>query len=113
MTQERTNRHRMIPETSTNFVASLRAGLRRLTADQTTKLLAGFDRDQLEIFRREFILLSHEHQFATRDDWTTWLMLCGRGAGKTRAGAEWVRAMSQGITPYAFDKMSPIALVGE
>ncbi len=25
-------------------------------------------------------------------DWTTWLYLGGRGAGKTRAGAEWVRA---------------------
>lgn len=25
------------------------------------------------------------------DDWTVWLLLGGRGAGKTRAGAEWVR----------------------
>ena len=24
-------------------------------------------------------------------DWTTWLLLGGRGAGKTRAGAEWIR----------------------
>jgi len=39
-------------------------------------------------------------------DWTTWLMLGGRGAGKTRAGAEWVRALATaGVTP--------IALVGE
>ena len=27
--------------------------------------------------------------------WTVWLMLGGRGAGKTRAGAEWVRARSK------------------
>ncbi|WP_248310377.1 terminase family protein [Bosea sp. 117] len=27
-------------------------------------------------------------------DWTTWLLLGGRGAGKTRAGAEWVRALA-------------------
>ena len=26
--------------------------------------------------------------------WTTWLILGGRGAGKTRAGAEWVRAQA-------------------
>ncbi|HTM78960.1 MAG TPA: terminase family protein, partial [Devosia sp.] len=39
-------------------------------------------------------------------DWTTWLMLGGRGAGKTRAGAEWVRAL-------AATKVTPIALVGE
>lgn len=27
----------------------------------------------------------------TRDDWRTWLFMGGRGAGKTRAGAEWIR----------------------
>lgn len=39
--------------------------------------------------------------------WTTWLMLGGRGAGKTRAGAEWVRALA------GADDMARIALVGE
>nr|WP_295888480.1 terminase family protein [uncultured Devosia sp.] len=39
-------------------------------------------------------------------DWTTWLMIGGRGAGKTRAGAEWVRGLAaEGVTP--------IALVGQ
>lgn len=32
-----------------------------------------------------------EHQKAPGGDWQTWLFLGGRGAGKTRAGAEWVR----------------------
>lgn len=39
-------------------------------------------------------------------DWTTWLLMGGRGAGKTRAGAEWVRGLAQ-------QNISPIALVGE
>jgi phage terminase large subunit-like protein len=39
-------------------------------------------------------------------DWVTWLLMGGRGAGKTRAGAEWVRAL-------AADGLGPIALVGE
>ncbi len=30
-----------------------------------------------------------------RVDWTTWLVLAGRGFGKTRAGAEWVRTTCQ------------------
>lgn len=38
--------------------------------------------------------------------WRTWLMLAGRGFGKTRAGAEWVRALAEG------DGRSRIALVG-
>jgi phage terminase large subunit-like protein len=28
-------------------------------------------------------------------DWRTWLMLMGRGAGKTRSGAEWVRSLAE------------------
>ena len=31
-------------------------------------------------------------QLPPSGDWTTWLYLGGRGAGKTRAGAEWIRA---------------------
>jgi len=39
-------------------------------------------------------------------DWVTWLLIGGRGSGKTRAGAEWVRALAANGT-------GPIALVGE
>src|SRR5215218_9918186 len=38
--------------------------------------------------------------------WTTWLILGGRGAGKTRAGAEWVRGEARNAN-------ARIALVGE
>jgi phage terminase large subunit-like protein len=31
-------------------------------------------------------------QWPPKGDWLIWLFLGGRGAGKTRAGAEWVRA---------------------
>ena len=33
---------------------------------------------------------AHEGQRAPEGDWRTWVFLGGRGAGKTRAGAEWV-----------------------
>src|SRR4051794_10233742 len=36
-----------------------------------------------------------------RDLWTTWLMLGGRGAGKTRTGAEWVRGVALGHPDFA------------
>lgn len=45
--------------------------------------------------------------------WRTWLILGGRGAGKTRAGAEWVRAQALGKTPFAKVPARRIALVGE
>lgn len=37
--------------------------------------------------------LAHPHQIPPDDkDWLIWLLLGGRGCGKTRAGAEWIRA---------------------
>ena len=48
--------------------------------------------------------------------WTIWLMLGGRGAGKTRAGAEWVRSIATAYKSNSspLDTKCPrIALVGE
>lgn len=36
--------------------------------------------------------IAHPAQLAPRGDWRTWLFQGGRGAGKTRAGAEWLLA---------------------
>jgi len=45
--------------------------------------------------------------------WRSWVFLGGRGAGKTRAGAEWVRQLALGKGIYEGKPCSPIALVGE
>lgn len=42
-----------------------------------------------------------------------WLVLGGRGAGKTRTGAEWVKGMALGHAPFADRPTERIALVGE
>ncbi len=60
----------------------------------------------------DFPTIAHAHQLPPRlansgADWTTWLLLGGRGAGKTRAGAEWVCALAAG------DPKARIALIGE
>lgn len=46
-------------------------------------------------------------------DWTVWLVIGGRGAGKTRTGAEWVRGLAQGVAPFAPKPVGRMALVGE
>lgn len=44
----------------------------------------------------EFERWAHENQLPPQDDgWRTWLMLAGRGFGKTRAGAEWVEELAR------------------
>ncbi len=45
--------------------------------------------------------------------WTIWLMLGGRGAGKTRAGSEWVRGIALGEPDFAPAPVHRIALIGE
>lgn len=54
-----------------------------------------------------------EHQLPPEGDWRTWVIMGGRGAGKTRAGAEWVRSMVEGATPYAGGRARRVALIGE
>jgi len=39
----------------------------------------------------DWLALAREDQLAPDSDWSVWMMLAGRGAGKTRAGAEWVK----------------------
>jgi phage terminase large subunit-like protein len=63
--------------------------------------------------------------FSARDDqwppsraqggapWTVWLIMGGRGAGKTRSGAEWVRGMALGLPGFSNSPVGRIALVGE
>ncbi len=59
------------------------------------------------------MLWARDDQLPPPGDWRTWLILGGRGAGKTRAGAEWVRAQALGIPPLASGPARRIALVGE
>ena len=53
------------------------------------------------------------HQIPPAFDWRTWVILGGRGAGKTRAGAEWVRSIVEGVTPTAAGAKGRIGLIAE
>ncbi len=53
------------------------------------------------------------HQRPPEGPWRSWVILGGRGAGKTRAGAEWVRARVEGATPSAPGLCRRVALIGE
>lgn len=53
------------------------------------------------------------HQIPPTSDWRTWVILGGRGAGKTRAGAEWVRSIVEGATPSAAWAKGRTGLIAE
>ncbi len=56
---------------------------------------------------------ARDDQLPPAGDWLTWLMIAGRGAGKTRAGAEWVHRIAVGRQPFTTAAVGRIALVGE
>ena len=69
-------------------------------------LLEALDDDEIEELAFDWPLWARPEQLPPRGDWVTWLLMGGRGSGKTRAGAEWVRGL-------AVNGIGPIALVGE
>lgn len=54
-----------------------------------------------------------DHQLPPDGDWRAWVIMGGRGAGKTRAGAEWVRSQVEGARPLDQGPCRRIALIGE
>jgi phage terminase large subunit-like protein len=54
-----------------------------------------------------------EHQLPSSGDRRSWVVMGGRGAGKTRAGAEWVRAQVEGACPSDPGQCKQMALIGE
>ena len=86
--------------------------------DAITRFLASLSRRQLEAIATDWPLWARPDQLppdAGRNgqDWTTWLVLGGRGAGKTRTGAEWIRRMAMGSASSGLNPAGRIALVGE
>ena len=82
---------------------STRRAEARAEAEQEVRALAD-DRVEADYF--DWARWALPKQLPPPGDWTTWLLLGGRGSGKTRAGAEWVRRLAR-------ERVSPIALVGE
>jgi len=80
--------------------------------------LAGKFSESLELgdlkrFLRDWPVFAGRKQRPPLGDWRTWLLLGGRGAGKTRAGAEWLSRLVRGDRHFQGDAAGRVALVGE
>jgi phage terminase large subunit-like protein len=87
------------------FNHRLRFLLSRPHAERMLALAAMTELEQRE-FRHVWRIHARNAQIAPDGQWRTWLILAGRGFGKTRAGAEWVRELAEA------DPAVRIALVG-
>ncbi len=75
--------------------------------------LDSLDEGELLALPYLFEFWAMEHQLPPEGDWRAWVIMGGRGAGKTRAGAEWVRAQVEGSRPLDEGRCRRLALVGE
>lgn len=75
--------------------------------------LAALPGELAEPLLKDWEVWARPEQMPPAGSWTTWLVLGGRGAGKTRAGSEWVRGAALGRRPFARRACGHIALVGE
>mgnify|MGYP000456210148 CR=1 FL=1 len=65
-------------------------------------ILASLTEAQAEELLWDWRAWARPSQLAPEGDWKTWVILAGRGAGKTRSGAEWVRGkVKSGCSPIA------------
>ena len=70
------------------------------------RVLAGLNGAAAQALEHDWEWLARPEQLAPEGSWRIWLMMAGRGFGKTRAGAEWVRRIAEN------DGAARIALVG-
>ena len=75
-----------------------REHLLALTPVARRKLLARMTERQRRALRTHWDVWAHEGQSEPDGCWHTWLIMAGRGFGKTRAGAEWVRSIARDPT---------------
>jgi phage terminase large subunit-like protein len=72
----------------------LRERFAQLTPPEQAKLLRAIGDEDAMRLEADWGLWSHAGQAAPAGDWRTWVIMAGRGFGKTRAGAEWVRSVA-------------------
>lgn len=67
------------------------ASLASLPQLERERILESLTETEAGLLLRDWTFWARTAQLAPPGDWRTWLILAGRGFGKTRSGAEWVR----------------------
>lgn len=73
--------------------------------EERTALLSAFAQGDIERLAHDWRFWARPGQRTPQGDWLCWLVLAGRGFGKTRMGAEWIRTQAR-------NREARIALVG-
>ena len=87
--------------------------LASLPGAQRAKILSELSPEDGEALLWRWDFWGRPSQIPPAGDWAVWLILAGRGFGKTRTGSEWIRSIACGATPLSGGKYRRIALVAE
>lgn len=87
--------------------------LASLTEEERTEWLERLSTEERAALKWKWSFWARPNQLEPEGQWTTWLILAGRGFGKTRTGAETIRDWACGTTPMGKGRVSRIALVAE
>jgi phage terminase large subunit-like protein len=107
---------RFAQEISTSKPQGIRLGASWIVSESPevqAEFLSSLTKEEARALPYLFEFWALEHQLPPEGDWRTWLIMGGRGAGKTRAGAEWVRSLVEGPGPNDPGKARRIGLIGE
>jgi len=66
-----------------------------LPSEERREILAALTDAECDALLRDWSFWARDKQLEPAGDWRYWIILAGRGFGKTRTGAEWVRAKAQ------------------
>jgi phage terminase large subunit-like protein len=99
-------------------IHSLKSSLVSLAPDVRNRLIASLDTSEQALLAYIWPAWARPSQLPPEGSWRYWLFLAGRGAGKTRAGAEWVRRLVEEdgvmrialVAPTAADARDVMAL---
>lgn len=75
-------------------MAGLGARLSRLTDIEIAEVLRPYPHWDRRQMLNSWFAAARPSQLPPEGDWRVWLIMAGRGFGKTRSGAEWVRVMA-------------------
>lgn len=95
--------HRTLP----SFAVEWQGCVRQSSPQEIDQFVNQLTAQEAAILLYEWPLWARAKQLPPPGDWRVWLLLAGRGFGKTRAGAEWIRALATS------GKARQIALVGD
>ena len=98
--------------TATNCFERFATALKNLSgakarSEKISALLTALTTDDLQKLYFDWRLWARQDQLPPPQDWTSWLLLGGRGSGKTRAGAEFIRSFAARFSG------ARLALIGE